>query len=168
MPELLKVERYSFKKDWTLSRYYVNEALHGFGVEDELRDVKIKGETAIPFGKYKLGFRQSPKFSNTFYYNDAANKLIKADEYAALSSAEKKKWRPHDLIWVKDVPNFEYVLIHWGNTDDDTEGCYIVGNKVGVVSGQEGVLESRVNYMKLYPKIYPLIKNGEHYINYTK
>ncbi len=168
MPEILKVERYSFKPDWTLSRYYINDVLHGFGVEDEMRNIKVKGETAIPTGTYELGYRESPKFSTTFYYNDTANKLITSKDYAALSSVEKKKWRPHDLIWVKNVPNFEYVLIHWGNTDDDTDGCYIVGNKVGVLDGQEGVVESRVNYMKLYPKLYPLVKSGKQYIKYTK
>jgi len=171
MADLFTVERYSFKADWTLSRYYVNGVLHGFGVEDQVRkegEAKVKGETAIPYGRYKLTYRNSPKFSNTFFYNDAQNKLISASEYNGLSANDKKNWRAHDLLWVKDVPGFEFILIHWGNTDDDTEGCYIVGNKVGVVNGQEGVLESRVNYVKMYQKVYPLVKAGEQYINYIK
>ena len=164
--ELIKVQRYSFAKDWTLSRYFVQGQLTGFGVEDEIRAVKVHGETAVPFGTYSLGYRQSPKFSSSFYYNDDFNKLIEKKDYLKL--ANKSGWRAHDLIWVKDIPNFMYVLLHWGNTDDDTDGCYIVGNKVGIIKGQEGVLESRNNYMKMYPKVYPLVKKGNYTITYTR
>jgi hypothetical protein len=159
MAELLRVERYVFNPSWTLSRYYVNNELHGFGVEDEIRvGKKIKGETAIPFGSYTLGLRQSPRFSKTFYYHDDKNQLLPAKDYNAL--ADKKGWRTHDLIWLLNVPKFEYVLIHWGNTDKDTDGCYIVGNKIGIINGREGVLQSRDNYRKLYTKIYTHIKAG--------
>jgi hypothetical protein len=163
MADLINVQRYIFTPDWTLSRYYINDTLSGFGVEDECRLQKVDGETAVPYGRYELGFRQSPKFSGTFYYHDTLNKLITVAEYNTL--ADKAGWHTHDLIWILNIPNFQYVLLHWGNTDLDTDGCYIVGNKIGIVKGREGVLESRPNYQKLYPKVYPLIRNGRsiHY-----
>ena len=32
------------------------------------------------------------------------------------------------MLWVRDVPGFEYILIHTGNTDEHTSGCLIVGD----------------------------------------
>lgn len=164
--ELITVQRYSFHKNWTISKHLISGALYGFGVEDEIRAVKVKGETAIPYGTYPLSIRQSPKFSSSFYWNDKTGKLIEAKEYAALK--DKTGWRQHDLIWVQNVPGFEYVLIHWGNTDLDTDGCYIVGSAVGVVKGREGVINSRKHYIRLYEKVYPSIKKGGQFITYEK
>lgn len=166
MSDLINVQRYIFKPDWTLSRYYINETLSGFGVEDECRLQKVDGETAVPYGRYELGQRQSPKFSGTFYYHDTLNRLITVAEYNTI--ADKTGWHTHDLIWLLNIPGFEHVLLHWGNTDMDTDGCYIVGNKIGIVKGREGVLESRSNYQKLYSKVYPQICSGGQYINITK
>jgi len=137
---LIKVERFIFKPDWTISKVYVDGKLFCYAVEDEIRSVKVKGETAIPKGVYPLGTRWSPKFSGA--YN-------------------------HEMIWVKDVPNFEFILIHWGNTDDDTDGCLIVGDKIGVVKGQEGVLNSRATYLKLYNKVIDKIKDSGQKIEYV-
>lgn len=162
--ELIKVQRYPSKKDWMLSRHLVNGQIFGFGVEDEIRAIKVKGETAIPFGTYKLSLRQSPKFSDSFYWN--GSKLIEKKDYLKLTN--KAGWIKHDLIWVTNVPGFEYVLIHWGNSDLDTDGCYIVGSGIGVINGREGVVNSRKHYIKLYEKVYPLIKQGGQLIKYEK
>lgn len=165
---LMRVERFVFAKDWTLSRFFIMNELKGYGVEDEMRNVKVKGETAIPFGIYPLGYRQSPKFSKEFYYDEAANKLIGKKDYYALPAAQRATYRPHDLLWVKDVPGFEYVLIHWGNTDDDTDGCYIVGNNIAVVNGQDGVVLSRSCYLAIYPLLYKKVKEGGQAIEYVR
>lgn len=163
---LLTVQRFSFKSDWTLGKLSVNNILDGFTVEDEIREVKKHGETAIPYGTYSLSYRQSPKFSSTFVYSDKHNIITEPKNKSKYPQVTD--WKNHDLIWIKDVPNFEYVLIHWGNTDNDTDGCLIVGSKIGVIEGQEGVVDSRNYYKKLYCKIYPLIKQGKQTITYTK
>lgn len=136
---LIKVERFIHNKDNTISRVYIDDKLFCFAIEDEKRTTKVKGETCIPDGIYNLSTRWSPKFSST--YN-------------------------HDMIWVKDVPNFEYILVHWGNTDDDTDGCLIVGAKIGIVKGQDAVLSSRDTYLKLYTKVIDKIKLGGQTIQY--
>jgi hypothetical protein len=161
---LISVGRYNFKKDWTIGRFYINSKLTGFSVEDEMRQVKVKGETAIPFGSYDLGFRQSPKFSAQFLYSDSNKLLIEARERSKYKTITD--WRNHDLVWVKNVPNFELILWHWGNDDDDTEGCLITGGGLGVFAGQEGVAGSRNFYKKHYPKIYEAVKAGNQKILY--
>jgi hypothetical protein len=163
---LLKVGRYNRKPDWTISRLYINNIHDGYAVEDEIRDVKVHGETAIPYGTYKLGHRQSPKFSKSFLYCEKENILIEPKDQARYS--HELVFVPHELIWVMDIPGFEYVLIHWGNTDDDSSGCLIIGASLGVIGGQEGVVRSRDYYKMLYPKIYPLIRAGGQFIEYVK
>jgi hypothetical protein len=48
-----------------------------------------------------------------------------------------------------DVPGFSGVRIHAGNTAADTEGCILVGSRVGV----EAVLESRSAFNKLFDRM---------------
>lgn len=63
-------------------------------------------EKKIPTGIYKLEFTYSPKFSPKAIYKD---------------------FRVVPLI---DVPHREGIRIHIGNTDKDTTGCILVGNKL--------------------------------------
>lgn len=58
-----------------------------------------------------------------------------------------------------DVPGFEGVRIHTGNTNHDTEGCILVGDLVG--PGGESILQSRAAYGRLLPKIEQAITRAE-------
>ena len=73
-------------------------------LEDELREVKVPGKTAIPAGLYDIGLRNSPKFGP-------------------------------GTIEIKGVPNFTDILIHAGNSADDTAGCIIVGDRIDRLAG---------------------------------
>ena len=75
MNHLLRIGRYIFKPDWTISHLHINGVSTYYGVEDEIRAVKVKGETAVDYGIYKLGIRYSPKFSKEYYYSEIKNKL---------------------------------------------------------------------------------------------
>ena len=74
-----------------------------YTLEDEQRDVKVWGETRIPAGTYKLKLRTEGGFHS---------------RYLAKYSADFHK----GMIWVQDVPGFEYILWHTGNTDEHTAG----------------------------------------------
>lgn len=132
------VERYSSGKEDTLSNVYLDGVKECVAIEDEFRKIKLSGETRIPDGRYKMSLRWSPKFSKE--YN-------------------------HEMLWVTNVPGFEYILLHWGNTDLDTDGCLIVGSVVGslLVKGvkHRAVLNSRKAYLALYAKVAPLVKAGK-------
>lgn len=56
-----------------------------------------------------------------------------------------------------DVPGFEGIRIHWGNTAADTEGCILVG--VGFVGDR--VTDSQVAYRRLFAQIQAALDAGE-------
>lgn len=117
-----------------ISTLYINGVFECFALEDPLTERKIKGESAIPRGVYQLGLRYSPKFSPK--YN-------------------------HQMIWVKNVPNYEYILIHPGNVVEDTEGCLIPGKTIGRLNGKFAVLESKTAYTALYGKVAKELSSGK-------
>ncbi len=56
-----------------------------------------------------------------------------------------------------DVPGFVGVRIHCGNCADDTEGCILVGRRRGSAT----ILESRVAFNTLFPKLEAAINRRE-------
>jgi hypothetical protein len=142
---LMVVDRYPSQKDWTLSEFFIDSIRRGVGVEDEYREIKVNGETRVDAGIYPLGFRYSPKFSKSYY----------RDDLGYLNPIKTKRfYKEHELIWIMYTPRHEYVLIHWGNTDDDTDACYIVGSNFASFDGQRGVGGSRVKYTEIYPVLF--------------
>jgi hypothetical protein len=55
------------------------------------------------------------------------------------------------------VPYFEGIRIHPGNTDKDTDGCILVGDS----RGNDYVGESRVAFGRLFDKLQAAIDAGE-------
>lgn len=169
MNHLLTVNRSPSAADWTLSRLFVRGKDFCAGIEDEARPTgkEVYGETCVPLGVYPLGLRQSPKFSTSFYTRDGVN-LIERAAWLQLKSTEKLLYKPHDLIWVKGSLEKRLILLHWGNTDDDTDGCYIVGESHGKIGTQAAVLNSRRTYIKVYAAVVAAIRAGNQFIEYRK
>ena len=150
-PEIL-VERYPSEKDWTLSDFYILGEKRGVGVEDEKRDVKVYGETRIDNEIYEIDFTYSNRFSKKFF----------ADEHGYLSSTKDKRFNTEHLcIEILNVKNFDKIRWHWGNTDDDSHGCYIVGSSFATFDNQKGVSGSKVKYVEIYPIIFQLWKSNK-------
>lgn len=157
----ITVHRFDSKSDWTLSNFYFDKDLRGVGIEDEYRAVKVKGETRIPEDIYELSLRHSPKFSEVFYRDDEGN-IIEA-KLRTTQDLVIKYHTPHELIWVLNVPNFDFILWHWGNTDDNTDGCYLVGCYHGLINNQAAALDSKKKYKEIYPEIWREIKRREQF-----
>ncbi len=128
------IDRFASTAQETLGRMYINGRQFCYTLEDEKRDIKVKGETRIPVGIYNVGLRYSPHFSPKFH---------------------------HDMLWVKDVPGFDFILIHTGNTDADTMGCLLVGTLFESKNGRITVMKSKNAYEIIYPFISETIKKGE-------
>jgi len=58
----LKVERNWLLGDTTLGKLFVDDRFFGYTLEDEVRNEKIHGQTAIPYGKYDVDITDSPHF----------------------------------------------------------------------------------------------------------
>jgi hypothetical protein len=57
--------------------------------------------------------------------------------------------RFRDVWELKAVPNRTAILIHQGNTIEDTEGCILVGQSYGEVRGLPAVLNSGITLERL-------------------
>jgi len=44
---------------------------------------------------------------------------------------------------IMDVFNRTEILFHWGNLDDNTEGCILLGESFGVLKGEPAILNSK-------------------------
>lgn len=59
----LVLERVQIDPDVTIGSLSIDGAWECWTCEDPVRDTKIQGQTAIPFGKYPLTITHSPRFN---------------------------------------------------------------------------------------------------------
>jgi len=121
-----------------------------YTLEDEYRNKKVMHETRVPAGTYQIKLRTEGGFNAKY-----------TKKYGDLHKG---------MLHVQDVPGFQYILIHTGNTDEHTSGCLIVGdsqeNNQLVKNGFIG--KSVQAYKRIYPKIAAaLVKGEEVTITYT-
>ena len=74
------------------------------------------------------------------------------------------------MLELQNVPGFQYILIHAGNTDEHTSGCLIVGEtQQDLDLSDDGFIgHSGKAYVKLYDKVAKeLLKGNKVSIEYT-
>ena len=154
----LEVLRFSSQKDSTNGILFdVTDGKRQFlcyTLEDEYREDKVGGETRIPSGTYEVTLRTVGGFHGRY---------------------EKKYGKMHKgMLWVRDVPNFEYILIHTGNTDEHTAGCLLLGDSQQANFGNsDGFVGSSTQaYKRVYPSIAEALEENEKvtitYIDFDK
>ena len=113
-----------------------DRGLHAGMTDQEIKANKVPGKTAIPKGIYTVNMSAvSPRF-------------------------KAKSWaRPYSGIVprLEAVPGFQGVLIHPGNSADDTEGCILVGRNTVV----GGLTDSAKTYLKLMDMLVAARDRGE-------
>ena len=143
----LKVIRFSSQQDST-SGILMEDTDMGlkflcYTLEDERRALKVKGETRVPAGIYNITLRKEGGFNN---------------KYSKRFSGIHK-----GMLWVRDFANFEYILIHCGNTDEHTSGCLLVGDsQENNIIIKDGFIGKSTNaYKRVYPPIAKALENGQ-------
>ncbi len=144
---IITVDRFKSDDDATLSKVSVDGRFVCFGLEDEYRAEKVSGETRIPAGSYRVGLRREGGFHSRY-----------ADKFPDMHRG---------MLHVLNVPGFEFILVHIGNTDEDTSGCLLVGLNAVVDDGELRVTSSRLAYQKLYPMVVEAAERGELRIDYV-
>ena len=143
----LEVLRFSSQKDSTNGLLFdvtKDRKFLAYTLEDEHRDTKIKAETRIPAGTYEITLRKVGGFDKRY-----------SNKYGDMHKG---------MLWVRDVPGFEYILIHTGNTDEHTAGCLLVGDTQyqNITKTKDGFIGSSVDaYKRIYPNIADAIEQGE-------
>ena len=142
----LKVIRFNSQSDSTNGLLF--DATNGmdflcYTLEDEKREEKVMAETRIPAGTYEIKLRKEGGFHGRY-----------TKKYGSMHKG---------VLHVQDVPNFKWILIHTGNTDEHTAGCLIVGdsqeNNTLIKDGFIG--KSTQAYKRIYPPIAKALENGE-------
>ncbi len=137
----ITVDRFVSDDDTTLSRVSIDGVFNCFGLEDEFREEKVAAETRIPAGTYQVGLRTEGGHHNRY----------------AVRFADIHKGMLHIL----DVPNFTWILIHCGNTDEDTAGCLLVGSQALTDPGEMRITQSVAAYKRFYPLVVDAAAKGE-------
>lgn len=152
----LCVFRYSASKESTLGLLLevsgTERKFLCYTIEDQHQTRKVYGETCIPQGVYTLKLRHHGGFH---------------DRYKTKFSDFHK-----GMVEICDVPNFKDVLIHIGNTDDDTAGCLLLGDiSHNNQSMNDFIGRSTQAYKRVYPLIASALERGEDvkigYLNYS-
>lgn len=143
-----KLFRFSSQDESTLGMIMAGSSEDGklfrcFTLEDEHRIEKLYGETRIPAGKYEIKLRteggMNQRYMDRFSFHQG-------------------------MLWLRDVPGFEWIYIHPGNHDDHTEGCILVGDgaQSNIPRVGRGTISYSVNaYKALYSEMIGLFNQGK-------
>ena len=144
----ITLRRIARRDGYTIGRLLVDGAYQCDTLEDRDRGltskmstaqicgVKVKGETAIPTGRYLVDMNTvSPRFGGRAQYQFCKGRLPR----------------------LCNTPGYQGVLIHIGNTAKDTDGCILVGE-----NKEKGkVLNSTATFRRLYPILKSADERGE-------
>lgn len=133
----LTLKRIALRPTYTIGKLYIDDAYFCDTLEDTVRDTNKSG-------KFDNG-EQKIKGKTAIPYGTYKIKWTYSPRF--------KKYTPQ----LMNVPSFEGIRVHAGNTSADTEGCLILGENKQVGK----VLNSRATINKFYPIIKKACSNGK-------
>ena len=140
----LKLKRFSGADESTLGLISVDGRFSCYSLEDQWNVPKVPGETRIPPGRYEVILRidggMNERYADRFDFHKG-------------------------MLWLQDVPDFTFIYIHTGNTDDHSEGCILVGDgQVQNITERGQVTSSVSAYTRLYKVVTEAILREEVWI----
>ncbi|QZI90465.1 hypothetical protein MYOV003v1_p0141 [Vibrio phage 207E48.1] len=140
----IEVVRKGVAGNATLGDIYIDGEWVGYTLEDkpEGAEGKVMHNTRIPAGRYPIDFR----------------KVLsgKTEQYRAKAKySEFFTWH----LELQNVPNYEYVYIHAGNTPEHTSGCLLVGYTQEW--GKPFIGRSGDCFVNVYKRIQDALLNGD-------
>ncbi len=118
-----------------------NREFRCFTMEDQPNEPKIPGHTRIPAGRYKIELRTEGGMFKRY--------------------GDRFSWHV-GMLWLRDVPGFKWVYIHYGNYHGDTDGCILTGDGCQSNVLDDGMVMSSINsYKRLYLEIIEAMSAGE-------
>lgn len=146
----LLLKRVAKRQMYTIGKLYIDGVYFCDTLEDtdrgltqymstaEIKRKKIYGKTAIPTGTYDITMNVvSPRFSKKAFY--------------------KQNCDGGRVPRLLNVPGFDGILIHVGNSAADSNGCLLVGKNSQVGK----VLNSTNTFLALYKKLKEANLKGE-------
>ena len=133
----LTLNRIALRQTYTIGKLYIDGKYFCDTLEDKIRDTNKSGK--FDNGEEKI------KGKTAIPYGTYEIKWTYSPRF--------KKYTPQ----LMNVPSFEGIRIHSGNSSTDTEGCLLLGEnkKVGMV------LNSRATINKFYPLIKKACSKGK-------
>ena len=125
----LTLKRIALRPTYTIGKLYIDDVYFCDTIEDTVRDINKNGK--FDNGEKKIHSKTAIPYGTY--------------EIKWTYSPRFKKYTPQ----LMNVPSFEGIRIHAGNTSADTEGCLILGENKQVGK----VLNSRATINKFYPII---------------
>lgn len=135
------LRRYKSNNDCTYGNLFIDGLYQCKTLEDEYRKVKVMHETRIPKGTYYIKLQNEGTMTKKYENNQKLRGIHKG------------------MLWLQNVPNFQFIYIHIGNTDDDTSGCILVG--VAIDENGNRLIDSTNAYIRMYVKVVDALMKGE-------
>lgn len=133
----LTLKRIALRPTYTIGKLYIDNVYFCDTIEDTVRDINKNGK--FDNGEKKVHSKTAIPYGTY--------------EIKWTYSPRFKKYTPQ----LMNVPSFEGIRIHAGNTSADTEGCLILGENKQVGK----VLNSRTTINKFYQIIKEACSNGK-------
>ena len=114
-----------------------------YTLEDQYQTKKVMQETRIPAGEYEIKYRKEGGFHKR--YNERYPDIHRG------------------MLHVTNVPDFKWILIHVGNTDEHTAGCLLLGDtqENNQIKTNGFIGKSSQAYVRVYDKIANVLDMGE-------
>ncbi len=129
----LRLDRFISDNEATCGQLYLDDEFFCFTLEDQYQAVKVMHETRIPAGRYQIHLRN----------------------VGGMTKRYQKRFPDihRGMLWLLKVPEFKWIYIHPGNTDDHTSGCILVGHGVNTAPRSMKLQQSTDAYLALYKRV---------------